>query len=76
MLTRFGNEGPSVEEMRAGWSTDERTVVVLVDPSGEPRAAPRPAGSDDARRHKQAPGLLRAARLQPSPRNPCPRSRP
>ncbi len=35
MLTRFGSEGPSVEEMRAGWSTDERTIVVLVDPSCE-----------------------------------------
>ncbi|KAL4457453.1 hypothetical protein ABPG75_012318 [Micractinium tetrahymenae] len=33
MLTRFGNDGPSVEELRAGWTTDERTVVVFVDPS-------------------------------------------
>lgn len=33
MLTRFGSDGPTVEEMRAGWSTDERTIVVLVDPS-------------------------------------------
>lgn len=39
MLTRYGGEGPSDEELRAGWRTDERTVVVLVDPSCERGAA-------------------------------------
>lgn len=35
MLTRFSGDGPSVEEIRAGWKTDDRTVVVFVDPSCE-----------------------------------------
>ncbi|PRW56026.1 methanol dehydrogenase [Chlorella sorokiniana] len=33
MLTRYGSDGPSDAELRAGWRTDERTVVILVDPS-------------------------------------------
>lgn len=36
VLTRYGKEGPSVEELRREWATDARTVVMLVDPSCEP----------------------------------------
>lgn len=40
VLTRFGpSDEPSVEELRAGWTVDERTIVVLVDPSCEPPPA-------------------------------------
>lgn len=35
MLTRFGNDGPTDEEIRAGWKTDDKTVVIFVDPSCE-----------------------------------------
>ena len=36
MLTRYGpSTEPSVEELRAGWNVDGRTVVVFVDPSCE-----------------------------------------
>lgn len=37
MLTRFGNDGPTDEEIRAAWRTDDRTVVILVDPTCECR---------------------------------------
>lgn len=37
MLTRFGNDGPTDEEIRAAWKTDDRTVVILVDPTCECR---------------------------------------
>lgn len=34
MLTRIGpSSEPTVEQIRAGWSVDERTVVVFVDPT-------------------------------------------
>ncbi len=34
LLTRYGpSDEPSVEELRKGWSIDERTVVVFVDPT-------------------------------------------
>ena len=34
VLTRFGpSNDPSVEEIRAGWNVDGRTVVVFIDPS-------------------------------------------
>lgn len=42
MLTRYGNDGPTDEEIRAGWKTDERTVVILVDPSCECLVLPLP----------------------------------
>lgn len=34
MLTRFGpSNNPSIEQLRSGWSVDDKTVVVFVDPS-------------------------------------------
>jgi hypothetical protein len=34
VLTRFGpSDTPSIEQLRSGWSVDEKTVVVFLDPS-------------------------------------------
>eukprot|EP00889_Picochlorum_renovo_P000082 jgi/Picre1/27112/NNA_000082.t1 len=34
VLSRYGpSDSPSIEEIRKGWQTDERTIVVFVDPS-------------------------------------------
>lgn len=41
MLTRFGPSAePSVEEIRAGWTVDDRTIVIFVDPTCEPASLP------------------------------------
>lgn len=37
MLTRYGPTAePTLEQLRDGWSVDDKTVVVFVDPSCEP----------------------------------------
>lgn len=33
MLTRYVGQGPDLDEIRAAWRPDDRTTVVIVDPS-------------------------------------------
>lgn len=66
MLTRYGGDGPSVEQIRAGWKVDDKTVVVFVDPSCEHPQHPQ-QGSRQGGPLLQAPALL-PARLAPAGR--------